>query len=74
MKNLFSLALAVLLFSSCKKLDELSTPGKTLPGAEQPQSQIENLGHVFSGSNINWTLHPLDAGHTPLLLQNEKRL
>jgi len=76
MKNLFSLGLAILLFGSCKKLDELATPGKTLPTAEQaqPQSQIENLGHVFTGTNINWTLHPLDAGHVPLFtyLPNQK--
>ncbi|MDB5248799.1 MAG: hypothetical protein JWQ40_3193, partial [Segetibacter sp.] len=66
MKNLLSLALAIILFGSCKKLDELSTPGKTLPGIEQPKTQIENLGHVFSGTNITWTLHPLNAGHQPL--------
>src|SRR5215210_6124612 len=68
MKNLALFALAIVLLSSCKKLDEISAPGKTFPAAAQTQSaaQIENLGHVFSGTNITWTLHPLDAGHTPL--------
>lgn len=66
MKNLLQLALAIVLLSSCKKLDELSVPGKNVVPVKNITSSVENLGPVFSGTNITWTLHPNDAGHTPL--------
>ena len=65
MKNQIHLALAILLFCSCRKVDQqLITPSKVVPEAQS--SVVENLGHVFSGTNIAWKLHPLDAGNTPL--------
>ncbi|MDQ6815656.1 MAG: hypothetical protein M3040_18145 [Bacteroidota bacterium] len=67
MKNLTHLAVALLLFCSCQKVDLLVTPGKVVSGKEiSPASSAQNLGHVFSGTNISWKLHPLDAGNTPL--------
>jgi hypothetical protein len=64
MKNLTHFALAILLFCSCRKVDQLATPGKVVP--EENQSSIQNLGHVFSGTNITWKIHPLNAGNAPL--------
>ncbi len=64
MKNLLLPALAILLFGSCKKMDELSTPGKTV--MQIPTSPVENLGHVFTGTNVTWKMHPLDPANTPL--------
>lgn len=64
MKNLTQFALAILLFCSCRKVDQLVTPGKAVPGTQT--SSIQNLGHVFTGTNITWKLHPLDPGNKPL--------
>jgi hypothetical protein len=65
MKNLLHFALALLLFSSCRKVDIVATPGSaTLE--KQASSSVQNLGHVFTGSNVSWKLHPLDPGNTPL--------
>jgi hypothetical protein len=65
MKNLTHFALAILLFCSCRKVDqELFTPGKVVP--EKQPSSVQNLGHVFSGTNIAWKMHPLNPGNTPL--------
>ncbi len=65
MKNLLQLALALLLFCSCRKVDEFAkTPGKVV--SEGHSSSVQNLGHVFSGTNIAWKLHPLDPNNTPL--------
>jgi hypothetical protein len=38
--------------------------GKVVP--ERQSSNIQNLGHVFSGTNITWKIHPLNAGNVPL--------
>jgi hypothetical protein len=65
MKNLTHLALALLLFCSCRKVDLLVTPGKVV-SENQTSSSVQNLGHVFSGTNIAWKLHPLNPGNTPL--------
>lgn len=65
MKNLTHFALAILLFCSCRKVDqEFTPPGKIVP--ESQASTVQNLGHVFSGTNVAWKLHPLDPGNTPL--------
>src|SRR5205085_1972178 len=66
MKSLTQFALAILLFCSCRKVDQqLITPGKVVPETTS-SSTVQNLGHVFSGTNITWKLHPLDPGNTPL--------
>lgn len=65
MKNLTHFALALLLFCSCRKVDVLVTPGKVVP-EKQISSSIKNLGHVFTGTNISWKLHPLNPGNSPL--------
>lgn len=65
MKSLFQLALATVLFGSCTKLDEIAVPGKTIPQIAE-KSTITNLGHVFTGTNITWKIHPLDPNNTPL--------
>lgn len=66
MKNLTHFALAILLFCSCRKVDQLVTPpGKVVSGT-QSSGSVQNLGHVFSGTNITWKLHPLDPNNTPL--------
>lgn len=58
-------ALAILLFCSCRKVDLLVAPGIAVP--EKVTSSIQNLGHVFSGTNISWKMHPLNAGNVPLI-------
>ena len=66
MRNLLQLALAIVLFGSCKKLDELSLPISKVPSVTSGTNAIENLGHVFTGTNVTWKMHPLDATNTPL--------
>lgn len=60
----------MLVLGSCQKtIDEVvaSPTGKILPEATAPSSSsIENLGHVFTGTNVSWKLHPLDANNQPL--------
>src|SRR4051794_29032724 len=58
MKNPFYLALALLILGSCKKLDDFAIQGKNVPGNHG--TTVENLGHVFSGTNVTWKIHPLD--------------
>lgn len=67
MKSLTHFALALLLFCSCRKVDQLVTPpGKVVPEIQASSSSIQNLGHVFSGTNITWKIHPLNPGNAPL--------
>lgn len=45
-------------------MDEIALPGKNIPDGHS--SPIENLGHVFTGTNVLAKIHPLDANNTPL--------
>lgn len=65
MKNLFYLLLTLALLTSCKKINEFSTPGRT-PADLQGGASVENLGHVFSGSNVSWKIHPQNPNNSPL--------
>jgi hypothetical protein len=69
MKNLLQTALALIIFCSCTKVDQqVAAPasGGTQIVPEESSAPIQNLGHVFSGTNIAWKLHPLDFNNTPL--------
>lgn len=68
MKSLTHFALVILLFCSCRKVDQLEVPGKVVSEQQRSSSvqPIQNLGHVFSGTNVAWKLHPLDFNKTPL--------
>ncbi|HEX8378890.1 MAG TPA: hypothetical protein VF602_13815, partial [Pedobacter sp.] len=73
MKNLFFLLQIVALFASCKKTDVLSASG-IIPNANPAYASVENLGHVFTGSNVAWKIHPLNPNNSPLFtyLPNQK--
>lgn len=65
MKNQLFIALALLIFGSCKKVDEYSVPGRMLV-QQNYNAPVENLGHVFSGTNVSWKIHPLNPNNSPL--------
>ena len=61
-------AWALLLLCSCRKVDDFANT--TTPNTLQEvggSGKIENLGHVFTGSNITWKIHPQDPNNTPLI-------
>ncbi len=64
------IALAMLLLCSCRKVDDLVIPNDpTDPSSvSEPGTtrQVENLGHIFTGSYITWRIHPLDPNNSPL--------
>ena len=66
MKNLLQLAIAIAMLSSCKKLDEIAVPVSKLVPEEAVSATIQNLGHVFTGTNVSWKIHPLDPNNTAL--------
>ena len=60
------LAWALLLFCSCQKMDNLALPGEPIKPIESGTGVVQNLGHLFSGANVTWKIHPQDQGNTPL--------
>lgn len=67
-------AWALLLLCSCRKVDDFANTIK--PNTSQQvagSGKIENLGHVFTGSNITWKIHPQDPNNSPLITYSQNQ-
>ena len=66
MKNLMHLAWAILLFCSCRKVDDLHSPQNPGLNTSAGTASVENLGHLFTGTNVSWKINPMDPNNAPL--------
>jgi hypothetical protein len=67
MKNLLPLLALTVLFASCQKITDVEAPLAVAKAPTSMSSQgVENLGHLFSGTNVNWRIHPFDPSNSPL--------
>lgn len=66
-RNYIIKLLAFCIFgSSCQKVSDWSaTPEENPPAVP---SRAENLGQIFSGTNVSWKLHPYGGGEVPLFM------
>jgi hypothetical protein len=67
MKNLLLTALVAIVFSSCQKMTDFTAPEAVAEIAKSDApSQVVNLGHPFTGTNVTWKINPSNPGNSPL--------